>query len=113
MSDLISREEAMVRIAKTPITEFFDEKGAINPIKVFNSMCRSLADTPTIEAEPKWIPCSERLPNNEDNVLVTAWDYVLLAWFDGERWHEIEYSFDDGDVVAWMPLPKPYERKEK
>ena len=52
MSDLISREEAMVRIAKTPITEFFDENGAINPIKVFNSMCRSLADTPTIDAVP-------------------------------------------------------------
>ena len=38
------------------------------------------------EPEPQWIPCSERLPEEEEDFLVTD------------------------EVIAWMPLPEPYRK---
>jgi hypothetical protein len=68
---------------------------------------------PTIDAEPHWIPCSERLPENSGCVLVSiagdiefgAYDRQNSDWaiWDDSHWNE-------GKAVdAWMPLPKPYE----
>ena len=68
------------------------------------------------DAEPKWIPCSERLPEPNVYVLMTtAWGSVTI----GERIYpainNTVYFIHDGttnaeldDVVAWMPLPSPY-----
>ena len=83
---------------------------------------------PTIEAEPKWIPCSERLPKRGVDVLVTrdydgredhskSCKYVEVAscyWEDEDiSWHSYsdEYKTHPRNhrVIAWMPLPKPYE----
>lgn len=76
--------------------------------------------------EPKWIPCSERLPGTEEQVLIYAWNvhYVLakykeirtcdgvykMAWVTEDAYNipqEIKH-----EVICWMPLPEPYaERK--
>ena len=37
---------------------------------------KSIMDLPTIDAEPHWIPCSERLPEDTDDVLVTYYSDV-------------------------------------
>lgn len=72
---------------------------------------------PTIEPEQKWIPCSDRLPDNTDLVIVwvkddmgdTSFDYSSSGWITTNK----EYWIVDGEinnyVIAWMPLPKPYE----
>lgn len=63
--------------------------------------------------QTQWIPCSERLPEKDTSVLgyirCASFDYMNVLWRD-------DYSGDwaDGDnfhheVIAWMPLPKPYE----
>ncbi len=82
---------------------------------------------PTVEAEPKWIPVSERLPDfgvdvlvcNDEGVQVTAkrtgWSIDPNCWainycgYDYDSWD----FMTNGDIVAWMELPKPYERKEE
>lgn len=57
----------------------------------------------------KWIPCSERLPKKDGLYLVSVINdhnrrYSKTCWYHGhEKW------FARQDVVAWMPLPKPYK----
>ena len=67
-----------------------------------------------------WTSASERLPKRGDRVIVTQNDdydehYVYVAELrDGFTYQPLEWADDDGcackleDVLAWMPLPKPY-----
>ena len=60
----------------------------------------------------QWIPCSERLPEEDTYVLATtAWGEITMAeklsdiaWFI----YEGTANAKSGDIVAWMPLPEPY-----
>ena len=72
------------------------------------------------EQEPKWIPVSERLPDSQTEVIVSCRDdsadniyrYTASGWIttDGEYW--IVDNEINPYVIAWMPLPKPYEPQE-
>ena len=73
-------------------------------------------DLQMIDAERTghWIPVSERLPENRNQeVLISLeWGIDIGRYSDGE-WHsEWINHYDDGNVLAWMPLPKPYEPQE-
>lgn len=61
-------------------------------------------------AEAEWIPCSERLPEVDVEVLTTTdWSDVLIAWLKkGGAWETEEYILANDEILAWMPLPKPY-----
>jgi hypothetical protein len=90
---------------------------------------------PTIEPEPHWIPCSERFPEEETDVLVTrkflgcrdgshGWNahippktYVEVAQYCNGEWIALsdEYKVARSrhtDPVAWMPFPEPYREGE-
>ncbi len=55
----------------------------------------------------KWIPVNKQSPENETLVLVCFDDgFVTTANYDGD-W---ELWADAGEVLAWMPLPRPYNR---
>lgn len=75
-----------------------------------------IEDAPTIESEPKWIPCSERLPEKECLCLVT-----IKKKNGGYKVNTELYSYDNYGIggfwtfdyiVAWMPLPEPYKEVE-
>ena len=70
----------------------------------------------------RWIPCSERLPEPNVNVLWSChypgeseffpehW-YVKISVFDGVTNHGKPSVYDIGEaveVLAWMPLPEPW-----
>ena len=78
---------------------------------------------PPVQPQPKtgeWILCDTQLPPKDKNVLVTRMykgkPYVEIAeWNDGWTSYSDEYKVDyftEHQVVAWMPLPKPYEESE-
>ena len=65
----------------------------------------------------QWIPCSDALPKDEEEVIVSihddsgdyAYDYTSSGWYAaaGEFW--VVDNEANMRVVAWMPLPKPWE----
>ena len=68
----------------------------------------------------KWIPVSERLPKNDDWVIVTILDergdtpfkYTDFGWYLEEANCWIVDAEQRKDVVAWMTLPEPYKEKK-
>ena len=82
---------------------------------------QAFALVPTVDAEPHWIPCSERMPEEPFGCLVTVWDTDpvtmdefenILPYFvgwDGEQWNDGDGLQCPFEVIAWMPLPNPYE----
>lgn len=92
-------------------------QGAINAIE--NTECELLACewdelTDAIKQVPsaqQWTPVSEGLPEKEVEVLVTtSWGNVCMAWCDNGKWRaEYINGYDDDEILAWMPLPEPYE----
>ena len=72
-----------------------------------------------------WIPVSERLPDEDEYVLMSFENFTLLiigryekdndgggAWYAGDDDGCDTCSSQDLFVNAWMPLPKPYEEDE-
>jgi len=63
--------------------------------------------------EPKWIPCEERLPEDDEMMLVTVtnWD-IDKVWVEVDNYdfegHDGWWSYHDR-VIAWMPLPPSYK----
>lgn len=64
-----------------------------------------------------WIPCSERLPENTSTVLVQIKEFEspTIGWYGNiAGWRLLEKDFDelnDFTVIAWQPLPAPYQSK--
>lgn len=79
-----------------------------------------LSNAPTIEPEPQWIPCSERLPEKIEKNYWVCLDIDHHGWQCMCKWRK--YPSKRGDfwgwhlstahVVAWMPLPEPYMKCE-
>lgn len=72
-----------------------------------------------LQAKVEWIPCSERLPKEKQEVYVTVYFIEgdtgrAYGYIDGfGKWHlysTVEGTLNSGyEVTAWMPLPKPYK----
>ncbi|EPD8043722.1 DUF551 domain-containing protein [Cronobacter sakazakii] len=56
-----------------------------------------------------WIPCSERMPEEMVDVLVTDGEEVKGMWWNGRGWDSWDdrYALDSDDVTHWQPLPEP------
>jgi len=84
----------------------------------------------------KWIPCKDRLPIDNETVLVTgkmkySWEteyeyFVDCAFvgalhgtpnkfspFDFETWNDWYEGQDEYYILSWMPLPEPWKEGEE
>lgn len=77
-------------------------------------------------SESGWIPVTERLPENDDYVLLSFENFSLPlvgryvddeklggAWYLGDCFDEDTCLANDLFVNAWMPLPEPYREDEQ
>ena len=123
MADLIDREAAIDKYGDWYVEEGTEE-GFISDMRHFFEMLPS--------AEPQWIPCSERLPEEdcETGKGVQYSDFVLMSvehkedeetivdyghTVDGKWYSDYTDCFipQEWKVIAWMPLPEPYEVKDE
>ena len=66
-----------------------------------------------------WIPCSERLPEDDSICIVTV-EYpnnetvVDYGWFDRKNvcWFVGMQEFITSNILAWQPLPEPFKERD-
>ena len=114
MNDLISRQAAIEAVGDVPYIKEHPNVGLL-----WKAWIESL---PSAQPEQRWIPCSEKLPDIGELVLITQ------NRGDGDKTVETAYLTSDGPndlywsielfksretdvVLAWMPLPEPYRRQ--
>ena len=100
-SDTISRQQAIDALKEKVFHNLSDE---------FYGAMQVLDELPSVQPEQRWIPCSERLPEEGEVVLTQAKfkDDVKMAVSS-----RIDYNYWTGwgtrdiNIIAWMPLPEP------
>ena len=95
-------------------------------IEVINGMADTIAELEqrieALEQEPKWIPVSERLPKAGEYVEDVAkyylvqneyGDMLVARYTHSGYWEQIYQLKPYADkIVAWQPLPEPYEESD-
>jgi len=120
VNETVNKQSAIDTIHKI-IYGFFDvtEDDSEEPISekdklllaVNKAICNGIKAMPSAQPEQRWIPCSERLPEYGQFVLVSINGSVgcdvLMHCNKGTIWHY------DGNLVldsdAWQPLPEAYQ----
>lgn len=101
-----------------------DENGCV-PMSLVRLAFRNVLE------QDGWIPCSVRLPVEKDAGILKKLgtdkrsDYVIATvevkgermtvtacTYDGKWDWNMKYAFPDYKVIAWMPLPAPYQEDE-
>ena len=139
-NDLISRQDAIEALGEEPKVWEDDDLYALGARAEWR---RNVLDIEAVPCAEQWIPCSGRLPEELAEVNITwtntdpapYYDFVkgksvtgTAVYFKG-RWYWYssvctdylkEYGFSPNDemddaieVIAWMPLPKPYEERKE
>lgn len=94
-------------MTREEIKVFCDMKAQLEPENedIFKAIIKAL------EQGPRWIPISERLPEESYNSIL-GWDAyrercVFVQYLDG--CFQIAGTPESFDIRAWMPLPESYK----
>ena len=112
MDDLISRQAAIdaIRASASKYTGFMGME-----MYTDDDAVEAINGVPSAQPAPRWIPCSERLPEEHVEVLVTTKrGHLFIAenssLFGG--WLTEGGFLGDFEVLAWQPLPEPYKEEK-
>lgn len=92
-------EQAAAEYEEEKILEAMDER---------HKEIRAIIDELKKICDNSWIPVEERLPEDGEAVLATDGRHIYLEEYDAD----LDAGFGDIDrIVAWQPLPMPYQPK--
>lgn len=97
------------------LRKYADELGTVRgEIELANGVLKAIS---IINEQPKvgeWIPVEERLPESCEYVLVSCVNGAVEygAYYAGDKDWSLISTDRQCKVLAWQPLPKPYEVKE-
>ena len=91
--------------------------------EIGRKQCEGMARAMNI-VPSNWIPCSERLPNEEEFIKaycrnIYAAEFIVMIkgatlpttlYFKNGSWTDMKGNYYN--VVAWQPLPEPYKGEE-
>lgn len=85
---------------------------AADLIEKLTDRCARYAEEIALAQErTRWIPVTERLPDQCMDILVGYRDgHILMGTAMCDDW--IEEDLEDGTITHWMPLPEPPEEVE-
>lgn len=119
---------------KETIAELRDNDGTGTQQEVCKFLANYMDNLEKQMQEPKWIPVKIRLlteeekeeigyeydyiydcplPDNYQDVLITTPYGVQTTTFYTDYGCYFESYEDEGDVIAWMPLPEPYKAESE
>lgn len=126
----MTREEAIKYLINPVATSTAIGEEKLKEFEAYNMAIEALTNVQNIH-KAEWIPVSERLPKEDAKYLVQMSYGIMrvLSWanilekvddydFYNEKhggWYELDSEWgycEMNGVIAWMPLPKPYERKK-
>lgn len=127
MSDLIYREDAINAMTNT-LWHYPNEcYRNLNKYEFAKGLAElGLKSVPSAQPKSPWILCSERLPEeNQDVLLMMPHNMVVGFWEDslcysGRTWYansgdgyftDMDVLIGYDDPIAWMPLPEPYTER--
>ena len=101
-------------------------------IKAYTDILKGIKEQPTVQPEPQWILCDEKMPEEHEwlgtkkfGTTISDEVYVTFENEKGERFCK-HMKFQNGELsrydqfhmdtwfkgskpIAWIPLPKPFE----
>lgn len=100
--------------------EYERTHGSLQGCLEFKQLAEWLKELKQLREQTRWIPVSERLPEDRREVLVTAYWHetyqVMMASYYGDGlWWCVPFN-NTGEheqrlnPIAWMPLPPSYKR---
>lgn len=95
-------EEAIELLQKTVIVDYDPERGE-------KKMQAIHMGADELKAERKWIPVSDRVPEDDRLVIVcTEWGYVYTDYYfeDNPEFWELAH------IIAWQDLPSAYKKED-
>ena len=104
--------KAYIRSSYEEVKHMYRDDGKLAK-KVTEAFCEDIDEQPTIDPQ-KWVPVSERLPKQQQTVLIQDFGQITIGYLNAEnRWRDLT-NLDDylKGVVAWMPLPEPYKEEQ-
>lgn len=64
------------------------------------------------DLDGSWIYDCKLPQTNQDVLITTKYGIVLTTFIDDDYGMSFEGYEDEGDVLAWMPLPEPFKKEE-